>query len=250
MSSARRGPRQHKHAGGVALIVLAANRRPGPGVPHDGHAARHELPTPDAPVHGRGATAPHRINDRAPPGASHRHDAGMLLLPRPSTGRGTPPSPPRAAAGGGEAGGLERRCCARRGRRAQGGGRRARPGGGARTNLGGSTRKPGRAGRDSDAGSAGAPSPRPPRRSRPARPPTSPRATRGPPAHPLAQNKTAEGRSQRRPRTRRTRHFLRTTTLPIEYPAPNEQITPTSPDARSPRYSWKASTDPAEAVLA
>ena len=53
----------------------------------------------------------------------------------------------RAAAGGGEAGGLERRCCARRGRRAQGGGRRARPGGGARTNLGGSTRKPGRAGR-------------------------------------------------------------------------------------------------------
>ena len=41
-----------------------------------------------------------------------------------------------------------------------------------------------------------------------------------------------------------------TITLPTEYPAPNEQITPRSPCLRLARCSWKAITEPAEAVLA
>ena len=37
--------------------------------------------------------------------------------------------------------------------------------------------------------------------------------------------------------------------LPIEYPAPKEQIMPLSPVFRSPRCSWNATTEPAPAVL-
>jgi hypothetical protein len=45
-------------------------------------------------------------------------------------------------------------------------------------------------------------------------------------------------------------YFLRTTTQPIEYPAPNEQITPSAPFGISSWYLWNAMIEPADEVLA
>lgn len=60
----------------------------------------------------------------------------------------------------------------------------------------------------------------------------------------------AAGRRFLYPRRLALAYILRTSTHPIEYPAPNEQITPFAPLGRSSWYLWKAMIEPADEVFA